>query len=167
VNTATEAPLNFEREPEVEVPEQEPLRRDLHTSVTRTMWQTHSMAHSVRDIVGSVLELATRLANRMRALADRDVDHDSPADFHERLNHVERQLERSRYAAPQHFNNGGSDESNWKTIALFVMGSLQVIIVAFLGYIHTTVTQTHDDVVMMKCKLDPQCRVVVSTSGHP
>jgi len=52
-------------------------------------------------------------------------------------------------------NNGDAD-SNWKTIALFVMGFLQALILAFMGYIYSTTSQTHDDVIRIKCRLDPQ-----------
>lgn len=166
VNAATEAPFNFEREPETEAPEQEPVLRELHTNVTRRAWAAHGMLDSIRQSAVEALDVVTRFTVRMRALADRGPDPDSPADFHERLNAIERQLERARYAPQQHFSNGGAEESNWKTIALYVMGILQVVIIAFLSNMYSTQTQTHDDVVTIKCKLDPTCRVVVSDNAR-
>ena len=81
-------------------------------------------------------------------------DYDSFADerrFYQRLL-------RERSGAPQ---NNGDGESNWKTIALYVLGFLQALILLIVGYMYSTISQTHDDVIQIKCKLDPQCRIVM------
>jgi hypothetical protein len=164
VDAMTEEPLNFERAPEEEIAgEQEPLFRDLHTSVTRKMWQTHGMMHSVKDAAHAALEAVSRLTQRMSAVS---ADGVPEGDYRERLDRVERALERERYAAPPRYDNGGADEGQWKTVALIALGLLQTITIAYIGYIHSTVMQTHDDVVTIKCKLDPQCRVVVTSDRH-
>lgn len=59
-------------------------------------------------------------------------------------------------------SNNGDSEGNWKTIALYVLGFLQALILAFVGFMYQTLSQTHDDVTTIKCQLNPQCRVVVN-----
>lgn len=161
--TTEEQPLNFERPPDEEIaPAQEPLFRDLHLSVTRKMWHTHGMMQSIKDAAHAALEAVSRLTQRMSAVPAEA----APEDFHVRLDRVERALERERYAAPPRYDNGGADEGHWKTVALIMLGLLQTITIAYIGYIHSTVMQTHDDVVTIKCKLDPQCRIVVTSDRH-
>jgi hypothetical protein len=168
----TEEPLNFEREPEEKIAEaQEPLLRDLHMSVTRNAWRTHGMMHLVKDAAHAALDAVTRLSQRMHAMPA-EGPPDYPVDFHERLDRVERQIERERYA-PRSINNGGNDEFGWKTVALWALGALQAGTLFVLGLawnsmdkMQVSQAQTHDDVIQIKCKLDPQCRIVV-TNARP
>jgi len=74
-------------------------------------------------------------------------------------------FEAVRFGAQQGKGGPGSvnGDSNWKTIALWALGVLQALTLIVIGNFYTTFQQTHDDVVQIKCKLDPQCRIVVSS----
>lgn len=116
-----------------------------------------------------VMEAASRAVDiAMRALNARGPDPDAPVyprsrDSDRILEGLVAELVELR-RRPGNFGGVSGDDGNWKTIAMFVLGILQVVILGFLSYLHTTVVQTHEDVTVIKCKLDPQCRIVVSNA---
>lgn len=97
-----------------------------------------------------------RLLQKARAILESRAHERGPdPDFAEASSTDRVLIELLREIRRPSYSNGG-DESNWKTIALFVMGFLQALILAFMAYIYSTTSQTHDDVIRIKCRLDPQ-----------
>jgi hypothetical protein len=56
--------------------------------------------------------------------------------------------------------NGSVDGGNWKAMAI-VLGCFSVIVVMWLAWFSNTVIQTRQDVMVIKCQLDPKCRIMV------
>lgn len=102
-------------------------------------------------MITRVLEKARMAMGRPDRGPDPDVEVRDDDEIHRLASIIERLAQR-----PSSNYSNGTDESNWKTIALFVMGFLQALILAFMGYIYSTTSQTHDDVIRIKCRLDPQ-----------
>lgn len=130
----------MEHEPEP-VEAQKPVWRDVHISTARNLFQTHSMSHSVRDIVHSVLELVTRLAARMKSVTDRGPnDFEQPEDesTEQMAERVARIIAR-RYGAPRHtaYNNGDTGDSGRgngeKKLLSWILGILSALVVIALA----------------------------------
>ena len=87
---------------------------------------------------------------------DRGPDPDVNLEDEERILVPVRVFEQAMKRPPPSYSNGSPEESNWKTIALLVLSFLQVVVLAIMGWLCSTTSQTHDDVIRIKCRLDPQ-----------
>jgi len=131
-------------------------RQDIDGKLRHVIETTEKHA---RDVIAQAQALIMRAVGR-------GPDPDAVTDYGDlqaRLNELERQVERRQ--PPTYYSNG-NEESNWKTIALYVMGFLQAAILAIMGYMYNTMAATHDDVTTIKCQLNPQCRVVLSANDR-
>lgn len=115
---AEEAPFIAAMEHEPQPMEaQKPLWREAEISVTRGLWRTHAMVHGV-------LEIVSRLAGKVRSLAER-----GPGDFEEERGY-ERGFTAGRKQARKY--NNGDDESGIRRWHL-VLAVVSVVIPIMTG----------------------------------
>jgi hypothetical protein len=69
-------------------------------------------------------------------------------------------LERLILSRPPGNYGGVNGDGNWKAIAI-VFGAVLTLLLLVLGWYSNTVIETRQDVAVIKCRLDPTCRVVV------
>lgn len=126
-------------------------------------------------IAREVGNLETKLREHIVSTMKEHVPDRQPKDYDENERDLKSMLfEAARLGSlmgKREYNNGDGDEDkqNWKAVALWALSALQAIGLIVLGFVWSNVTelrtsqaQTHDDVTQIKCKLDPQCRIVVT-----
>lgn len=131
-----EVPLNYERQPKDEVPEQKPVWRDVTINITRSLWTMHGMAHRVLEILGLVGLQAKSLAER------------GPEDFAE-TSYARGLRDGARNAAPR--NYGGVNGNGWATWVLGIVGVL--IAASVLGLTSAMFTMSQK-VASLEAKVD-------------
>lgn len=91
-------------------------------------------------------------------MSPRAQDPDDPSDRY--LQTVPIDLVRELLESRRGGQSGGS--SNWKALAI-VLGVFSSLILAWLAWFSNTVIDTRQDVAVIKCQLNPSCRVVVNS----
>lgn len=137
MTTSEEAFLSaMEREP-APVEAQKPVWREAEISVTRGLWRTHAMVHGV-------LEIVSRLAGRVRSMAEH-----GPKDYAE--DSYAQGFRDGRRQVPPNFGGVNNPESKWSTWILGIVGVL--IAGAVIGLTSAMFTMT-DRMASVEAKVD-------------
>lgn len=143
MTSAEEAPLNFEREPEIAEP-QKPLWREYTFVIGRSLFSIQSMAHAAMDAVSA-------LGGKVRSVADRGPDDYAPSGYTQGFHD-------GRKAVPP--NMGGVNGSSKILTALVALNTALLIGVG--GWLFATVARHDRELAVIACQMSAECAEAVT-----
>jgi hypothetical protein len=108
--------------------------------------------------VGKMLSIVNNSLEHMWTwMANRGPDPDAPDDRYLQSVPIDlvREILESRGRG-----NGNVNGSNWKVIAI-ILGVFSSLVLTWLVWFSNTVIETRQDVLVIKCQIDPKCRLMV------
>jgi hypothetical protein len=115
--------------------------------------------------VGKMLYIVHNSLERMwNWMANRGPDPDEPVSLYRGSVPVD--LVKDLLEQASRRGNGNVNGSSWKAIAI-VLGVLSALLMTWLAWFSNTVIDTRQDVAVIKCQLNPNCRVVVNSDKPP
>lgn len=121
--------------------------------------KTLSLGKWVFNLGGVVHDFKDVLKKFQAHMAPRGPDPDEPDRRY--LDSVPIDLVRDLLASRGN-GNGSVKGDNWKAVAI-VLAVFSSLILAWLAWFSNTVIDTRQDVAVIKCQLNPSCRVVVQS----
>jgi hypothetical protein len=115
-------------------------------------------------IVGKMIYIVHASMEKLwKAMANRGPDPD--ADLIRYHTSVPIDVVKDLMAEARRHGNGSVNGGNWKAIAI-VLAVINAILLSMMAWFANTVIDTRQDVAVLKCEVNPNCRVVV-TSDKP
>lgn len=144
--------MNFER-----APDHEAVRIGKH------LWKLDVSAERIKETIAPLREAVEKLKVIMMARPERDrepADYDRDDDVRLIAKAFERMAEKLERLQPNYggVNNSGSSKAAW-----LIFGGLVTLNCAAIGWFASSLIEVRQDVAVIKCQLNPACRVVVSS----